>query len=86
MGANVRNTRQTSDNDLLVTAKGTAGTSATNDLPPSLGSGSGWAGILEGILANQPFMNADRTDDGFFSHSPVIVRIDETRRSQVQVL
>ncbi len=79
MGANVRNTRQTSDNDLLVTAKGTAGTSATNDLPPSLGSGSGWAGILKGILANQPFMNADRTDDGFFSHSPVIVRIDETR-------
>lgn len=81
MGANMRNTIRTSDDDLIVATKVTtdALASATNDLPPSLGSGSGWAGILKGILAHQPVTNADHSDDGFFSHSPVIVRIDETR-------
>ena len=81
MGANMRNTIRTSDDDLIVATKVTtdALASATNDLPPSLGSGSGWAGILKGILAHQPVTNADHSDDGFFSHSPVLVRIDETR-------
>ncbi len=80
MGANMRNTIRTSDDDLIVATKVTtdALASATNDLPPSLGSGSGWAGILKGILAHQPVTNADHSDDGFFSHSPVIPRIDET--------
>lgn len=80
MGANVRNTKRTSDDDLIVATKVTtdASASASNDIPPSLGSGSGWAGILKGILAHQPVTNADHTDDGFFSHSPVIVRIDES--------
>ena len=76
MGANVRNTKRTSDDDLIVAARGSP--SASETIPPSLGSGSGWAGILKGILAHQPVTNADHTDDGFFSHSPVIVRIDES--------
>lgn len=47
-------------------------------LPPSLGDGHGWGGILRGILASQHSGVAFREEPGFFSHAPVIPRMDET--------
>lgn len=47
-------------------------------LPPSLGDGHGWGGILRGIVASQHPAATLRAEPGFFSHAPIIPRMDET--------